>query len=228
MAAERDQWATERTESAERCITGPRPNINKMVDPVRHCGSAKELDQFLDALRLNLNSHGHLFSRGGPDHVKYAISLLDAWSNHQNPVLRQTAMTDPSVWAGDLSAESGPCLQDFDHFSQEIAQVYGDKDKCRVAVITLMQEYKQLPQQSGRAYANRVKANWRQTGWYLQKHEEVIYDIAWAGLRNSLKNKVGLMTPACGRFDTLDEFFDKAVASKVTHVENKQPQQEQQ
>jgi len=36
------------------------------------------------------------------------------------------------------------------------------------------------------------------------------------------------MTPACGRFDTLDEFFDKAAASEVTHVENKKPQQQQQ
>jgi hypothetical protein len=36
------------------------------------------------------------------------------------------------------------------------------------------------------------------------------------------------MTHACGRFDTLDEFFDKAAASEVTHVENKMPQQQQQ
>ena len=73
-----------------------------------------------------------------------------------------------------------------------------------------------------------MKANWRQAGWNLQNHEEVLYDIAWAGLRNSLKNKVGPMMPACGRFDTLDKFFDKAAASEVTHVENKKPQQQQQ
>jgi hypothetical protein len=36
------------------------------------------------------------------------------------------------------------------------------------------------------------------------------------------------MTPAWSRFDTLDEFFDKAVASEVTHVVNKNPQQQQQ
>jgi hypothetical protein len=34
------------------------------------------------------------------------------------------------------------------------------------------------------------------------------------------------MTPACGRFGTLDKFFDKAAASEVTHVENKKPQQQ--
>ena len=37
-------------------------------------------------------------------------------------------MTDPSGRVGDLSAESGPCLQDFDLVSQEMAKVYGDKD----------------------------------------------------------------------------------------------------
>jgi hypothetical protein len=97
-----------------------------------------------------------------------------------------------------------------------------------VAVIMLMQGYIQLPQESVRAYANHLKANWRQAGWNLQKHEEVLYDSVWAGLCNSLKNQVELMTPACGRFDSLDEVFDKAVALEVTHVENKMPQQQQQ
>jgi hypothetical protein len=160
-AAERDQWAPEPAKPAKRSITGPQPNVYKTVDRVRYCGGAKELDRFLDALRSNCNSHGHPFPHGGPDHVKYTISLLDAWSNHQNPALRQTAMTDTSEWAGDLSAESDPCLQDFNLFSQEIAKVYWDKDRRRVVVITLMQEYIQLPPELVRAYANRVKANWR-------------------------------------------------------------------
>jgi len=228
MAAELDLWAAECAERAEWSNAGPRPNIYKMVDPVRYFGGAKELDQFLDVLRKNFTPHGHRFPCGGPDHVKYAISLEDAWSNHQNPALSRTAMTDPSERAGDISAGSDPCLQDFDLFSQEMAKVYGDKNWRRVAVITLMQEYIQLPQESVRAYANRVNVKWWQAGWNLQKHKEVLYDIAWAGLRNSLKNKVGLMTPACGRFDTLDEFFDEAAASEVTHVENKMLQQQQQ
>jgi len=134
-------------------------------------------------------------------------------------------MTDPSEWAGNLFAESDPLLQDFDLFSQEMAKVYGDKDRQHLAVITLMQGYIQLPQELVRAYVNHLTANWRQAGWNLQKHEEVVYDIPWAGLRNPLKNKLGPMTPACGRFDTLDEFFAKAAASEVTHVENKKLQQ---
>jgi hypothetical protein len=101
IAAKRNQWAAERAECTEGSTVGARPNISEMVDPVRFCSGAKELDRFLDALRSNFNSHGHLFPRGGPDHVKYVSSLLDSWSNHHNATLRQTASTDPSEWAGD-------------------------------------------------------------------------------------------------------------------------------
>jgi len=167
MTAERDQWAAECAAGAERSIAGPRPNIYKMVEPVRYWGGAIELDWFLDALHLNWNFYRHLFRRGGSNRVKYPISFLDAWCNHSNLALRQTAITDPWEWAGDLSAKSGPCLQDFDHFSKEIAKVYRDRDQCRVAVITLMQEYILLPPDSVRAYANCVKANRRQARWNL-------------------------------------------------------------
>jgi ppGpp synthetase/RelA/SpoT-type nucleotidyltranferase len=81
---------------------------------------------------------------------------------------------------------------------------------------------------SVRAYANRLKAKWRQGVRNLLKHEEVLYNIAWAGLRNSLKNKVGSMTPASGRFERLDQFFDKATVSDLTHVKIKKPPQQQQ
>jgi hypothetical protein len=96
-----------------------------------------------------------------------------------------------------------------------------------VAVITLMQRYIQLPHVSVSPYANHLKAKWRQDGWTLQKHEEVLYDIGWAGLPNSLKHNVGPMAPPCGRLTTLDTFFDKATALKVTHVENMNAQQQQ-
>jgi len=72
-----------------------------------------------------------------------------------------------------------------------------------------------------------VKGNWRQAGWNLQRHEEVLYDIACAGHHNCLHNNVGPMTPGCGRFETLDEIFDKAADSEVTHVESKKPEQQQ-
>jgi len=109
-----------------------------------------------------------------------------------------------------------------------MATGYGDKDEHRMAVITLMEEYIQLPQESVGAYANHVKVNWRQAGWNRQKQKEVLYDIAWAGLCNCLKKSVGLMTLTCGRFDTLHDFFDKATASDVMYVGIKMPQQQHQ
>jgi len=157
--------------------------------------------------------------------MKYKISLLDAHSNQQSPAIREAAMTDPSEWLGDISSESHSSLQDFNLISQEIAKVYGDKVRCHVAVIRLMQEFIHLPQQSVRAYANSWRPNWRQAGWNLQKNEEVHYNIGWAGLRNSRTNRVGPITPVCGRFDTLDEFFHMAVFSEVTHVKHSKPQQ---
>jgi len=49
MAGKQDHWATKFPERAKPSITGPSPNIYKMVDPVRSCGGAKELDRFLDS-----------------------------------------------------------------------------------------------------------------------------------------------------------------------------------
>jgi len=55
--------------------------IFKMVYPVRYCGGVKELDKFLECLRSNFDSHKHLFPKGGPDWVKYAIFFLDTSNN---------------------------------------------------------------------------------------------------------------------------------------------------
>jgi hypothetical protein len=45
MAAVADQWAAERAECTAQCTVGRRPNIYKMVVPIRYCGGAKELNQ---------------------------------------------------------------------------------------------------------------------------------------------------------------------------------------
>jgi len=228
MATKRDQWAARLAECTEWSILGPSPDRENVVDRVWYCAGAKEVDQIVHAWCANVDSHARPFSCGCPDLMKYGISLPYAERNRQNPALRQTAMTDPSDWAGDLSAESGPCQWDFDLISQEIANIYEDEDRCHAAVITLMQEYIQLAQESVRAYVNHVKANCRQARCNLQKHEEVLNDIAWAGLRNTLKHKVGPMTPGYGRLVTLDKFFDKAATSEATHVDNKKPHRQQQ
>jgi hypothetical protein len=42
LAAKRAQWAAKRAARTERRTAGRRPNIYKMVDPVRFCGGAKD------------------------------------------------------------------------------------------------------------------------------------------------------------------------------------------
>jgi hypothetical protein len=64
---------TERNETSEPT----QSKIFKMVDPVRYCTGAKELNKFLESLRWNFDSHKHLFPKAGPDRVKYAICFLD-------------------------------------------------------------------------------------------------------------------------------------------------------
>jgi hypothetical protein len=46
-------------------------------------------------------------------------------------------------------------------------------------------------QESVRVYEKHVKANWRLIGWNIEKHEDVLCDMSWAGLCNSLKNNDG-------------------------------------
>jgi len=62
--------------------TRNQSKIFKIVDALWYCGGAKELDKFLETLRSNFASHMHLFPRGDPDQVKYAVSFLDTWNKH--------------------------------------------------------------------------------------------------------------------------------------------------
>jgi len=61
---------------------GDQSKIFKMVDPLGYSGGAKVLDTFLETLRSNFASQNHLFPRGDPDQVKYAVSFHDTWNNH--------------------------------------------------------------------------------------------------------------------------------------------------
>jgi len=141
MLAELDRSRpTEQNETSEPT----QSKILKMVDPVRYCGGAKELDKFLESQRSNFDSHKHLFPKGGPDRVKYAISFLDTWNNHTDASQRQTENTDPLEWASDLRDEAHPCLQDFELFAQELMKMYGDKDRRLNSAMKAMQEYQQL------------------------------------------------------------------------------------
>jgi len=92
-----------------------------------------------------------------------------------------------------------------------------------------MQEYQQLPNESVRVYANRLKANGRRAGWNLITHEVVLYDMAWAGLRHALKTKVRpWISTGKDRFNTLDQLFDCAAASEFKPDDKKPGGQQQQ
>jgi hypothetical protein len=82
MVSERDRsLATDRPENP-----GNQSKIFKVVDPLQYCGGAKELDMFLETLRSHFASDQHLFPRGDPDQVKYAVSFADTWNNHTDPI----------------------------------------------------------------------------------------------------------------------------------------------
>jgi tRNA A37 N6-isopentenylltransferase MiaA len=90
----------------------------ELMEANQECGRAKEVDNFLDTLRSNFQSHTHLFLHGDPDKVKYAASLLSMWKNHRHPAQRQTQMTDPVEWLRDLRRDSDPWLEDFEALSE--------------------------------------------------------------------------------------------------------------
>jgi hypothetical protein len=81
---------------------GNQCKIFKIVDPCAYGGGAKALNKYLKTLRSNFASHKHLFSRGNPNQVKYAVSFLDTWSNHTDTTQRQMENPDPSEWGSDL------------------------------------------------------------------------------------------------------------------------------
>jgi len=102
---ERTRMLTEldRSRTSDRLENpGNQSKIFKKVDPLWYCSGAKDLDKFLETLQSNFASHKHLFPRGDPDQVKYAVSSLDTRDNHPDLTQRQTENTDPSEWASDL------------------------------------------------------------------------------------------------------------------------------
>jgi len=159
---------------------GPEPMKMKIFDmthPERYCGRAKELDNFLDTIRSNFQSHGDVFLHGDPNKVNYAASRLSTWNNHLDPAQRQTQITDPVEWLRDLRRDTSPCLEDVEVFSEEMQKMYGDKDRKLNAPMKRMTEFLQGANDLVRVYANRIKANWRAAGWLPQDNKN-LYEIA--------------------------------------------------
>jgi hypothetical protein len=91
------------------------------------CCGATEHDNFLVTSRSNFQTHTDLFPHGDPDKVKYVGRHLSTWNNQPHPAHRQTLNTDLVVWLPDLRRDSDHCVEDFEAFSEEMQNIYGDK-----------------------------------------------------------------------------------------------------
>jgi len=132
-----------------------------MVDPFQYCGGAKELDKFLQILQSNFASRKHLFPRGDPDQVKYAVSLLDTRNNHPDMTQQLTDNKVPAEWASDQREVKVLCLDDFELFANELQKMNEDIDRRLNSAKKAMQECQQLPNEAVRVYINCLKANLR-------------------------------------------------------------------
>jgi len=185
-----------------------------MTNPRRYCGGPRELDTFLGSLRSNFRTHSHLVSDGDTDKVQYALDHLGSWSNHRNYTLHKTSMIDPITWSQDLLNTNSQCLYNFDLFVSEIRKMYSDKDRKLNAGTRLYLEFRQghyHPDESVRAYVNRLRQNWREAGWDKEQQKLSCYHMIWAGLKPELHPKVKPFTNEDEMIDSIDELFNRAV-----------------
>jgi len=199
----------------------------KVTHPKRYSGGARELQTFLASLPLNFRTQNHVFPGGDTDKVQYALDHLGSWVNHPDHTLQKTNMTDPVTWSHDLLANDHPCLNDLDLFIIEFGKQYGDKDRRQKsstrAYHEMMQGYHN-PDKNVRAYANRLRRNWRESGWDEEQHKIMLYDMIWAGLKPYLWPKLRPFTKTNGRFDSIDELFDRAADVETPRKSDKQEQ----
>jgi hypothetical protein len=112
--------------------------------------------------------------------------------------------------------------------------MYGDKDwrfnAAEKAFLECVQG--QAPadtKETVRDFANRIRTNWREAGWDEKDHQSILYDLAWTGLRPAIKARVKpLAEEETGRFDSIDQLFDKASRAETKYIPPKPQQQPQQ
>jgi hypothetical protein len=91
--------------------------------------------------------------------------------------------------------------------------MYGDKDRKLNAGTRLYLECRQGhldPDESIRAYANRLRQNGREAGWDEEQQKLSCYHMIWAGLKPELHPKVKPFTNEDGMVDSMDELFNRA------------------
>jgi hypothetical protein len=213
--------------------TGSKAIQRKLVDPAKFCGGARDLDRFITQLRRRFETHPQQFQNEA-DQVDYAVSLLGKWTNNDEPDLRNTKMTNPTDWGASLITSASLSLANFGLFEKEIRRMYGDKDwrfnAAEKAYLECIQG--QAPadtKETVRDFANRIRTNWREAGWEEKANQGMLYDLAWTGLRPAIKARIKpLADEETGRFDTIDQLFDKASRAETKYIPPPKPQQQQQ
>ena len=91
--------------------------------------------------------------------------------------------------------------------------MYGDKNRT---LNVARKSYYDIPQgycytdQNVPAYAYRLRRNCGEAEWDKVHFQPMLYDMIWAGLRANLLPKLKPLTKANGKFNSIDEHFDRA------------------
>jgi hypothetical protein len=134
-------------------------------------------------------------------------------------------MTDQVTWGHDLLADDHQCLHDLDLFITEMRKQYGDKDRRQYssprAYHEMMKGYHN-PDENVCAYANRLRRNWRESACDEEAHKIMHYDMIWARLKPYLWPKLRPFTKRNGRFDSINELFNRAADVETPRKSDKQ------
>ena len=200
-----------------------RTVLYKMQDPPRYNGGHKELKRFLQALRANFASHSHLFPKGGPDHVQYAVTRLGTWKAHSNPTQRNLGIIDPLEWAEDLLSTNPECGEDFKLFAEELTNFFGDPDAARKAELQLL-EARQRQGEPIRRYGQRLEAIFKETRLGSQKSPITSEDVYHLLLRNSMDQSLLWRTRATsntkdGSFLSSKQLIERATMIETPNIE---------
>lgn len=118
------QHNTEQLEPG-RLSTSDSKTTFKMAQLKRHCRGGHELTTYPSLLRLNFQTHKHLF-HDDTDRVQYALNHPGRWAFHADCDMQKTTTIDPITWGENLQKNNSTCLQDHDLLVGEIQNMYSN------------------------------------------------------------------------------------------------------
>jgi hypothetical protein len=122
-------------------------------------------------------------------------------------------MIDPTIWGQDLKKNNSPCLNNLDLFVAEIHKMYGYQDQSLNVARKSLYDFPQCyynANENVRPYTNRLWHNWKQAEWDEVQFQPMLYDMVRAGLKANLLPKLKPFTKENGKFNSIDELFDRA------------------